>query len=313
MAVGVYVACEDPFVADAVTHALGRTEECYAAPALDGADVVLAEPSCVPERSSAALVVLASGDPISVARFAIERGADGIAAWPDEPASLSRIVQAAAARRAPVARGRVIAVAAARGGAGATTVAAHLAARFAPDALLVDLRGGAAGQWLYAAGDAAVTLTDASGVAREPSAHALRSMAAAHASGANCVFGGGAPPPATPALIACTRTIAPIVIIDGAAPDADVTVIVCAADVGSVRAAAALLPVATGRIVVVLNRAARGRVRPREARRALGIERLIVVPADPRLARATDMGRIARRGPARRALARLAERLEAPE
>ncbi|HVL88915.1 MAG TPA: hypothetical protein VM841_01640 [Actinomycetota bacterium] len=304
MAVGVYVACEDPLVADAVTHALSRTQDCFAAPALDGADVVLADPLTIPEHVDAALVVLAATDPVAAARVAIARGADGIAPWPDEPASLARIVCEAAARKAPVARGRVIAVVGARGGAGATTVAAYLAARFARDTLLVDIRGGEAGQMLFAAGDGLVTLSDAHGLAAEPSVKALRAMAAAHASGAPCIFGGPAPSAATPPLVACMRAASPIVVVDGAAPDADATIVVCGSDVGSVRAAAAL-----DATHVVLNMAARGRVRPRQARRALGLGEIFVVPADRRIARAADLGRLARRGPGRRALMRLAARI----
>lgn len=308
MAVGVFVACDDPFVADAVTHALSRTDDCFAAPALDGADVVLAEPERVPAETHAAVVVLAATDPIAAARCAIARGADGIVAWPDEPASLARIIRDAAARKTPTARGRVIAVVGARGGAGATTVAAYIAARFAPDALLLDVRGGEAGQALYAGGEERVTLSDAPRLAAEPSVQALRAMAAAHASGAPCIFGGTAPPAATAALVACARSVVPLVIVDGAAPDADATVVVCGADVGSVRGAATLA--ATH---VVLNMASRGRVRARDARRALGLDDLVVVPSDPRIARAADLGRLAGRGPGRRALMRLAARIgEAP-
>lgn len=309
MPIGVYVACDDPFVADSVTHAITRDADCYAAAGQSDADVVVAEPHRMPAGGGRPVVVLACSDPVAAARLAVARGADGLAVWPDDASALAGIVVQAAARRAPDANGIVIAVVAARGGAGATTVAAHLAAALAPDALLVDLCGGAAGQALYAdaGADPAITLGAAPAIVVEPSVRAVRAAAAAHAAGVSCLYGGDAPPVAGASFASTLRAAASISIVDGPIADADVTVLVCGADAGSIRAALPML--GAGRVQVVLNRSARGRVTRRQARRALGLDAIAVVPDDPRLMRAADRGRVARGGPGRRAIARLARRI----
>lgn len=310
MPIGVYVMTHDPERADEVALALDASGECYQAPAIDSADVLLAAPDAVPAAAAAgkALVVLAGDEPLAAARVALAHSADGILVWPDEAAWLDARVREAALRRRPAGLGVVVEVVASRGGAGATTVAAHLTAAFAPEALLVDARGGPAGQALYAPEDPPASLSDHPMLAAEPSAAALRRIAALHASGAPCLYSGERPAALTGDFVACARSIAPIVVVDGSAPGADLRLLVASADVGAIRSAAAF--VAGAETLLVLNRSARGRVRARDAGKALDAE-ILVVPEDPRMRRAADLGRLARRGPAARALKTVAARIRA--
>lgn len=84
MPIGVYVACDDPFVADSVTHAIRLDADCYAAAGEADADVVIAEPHRMPVDGQRPVVVLACSDPVAAARLAVARGADGLAVWPDD-------------------------------------------------------------------------------------------------------------------------------------------------------------------------------------------------------------------------------------
>ncbi len=309
MTVGVHVLADDVRLLELVTDAIERSDDAYVATSAEQAHVVLAQPSLLPRaRGSAAIVVLATGSPIAAARAAMDAGADGIVCWPDDEQVLGLRLAEAAGRRVAEERGpgRVIAVVAARGGAGATVIAAHLAATLAPDALLLDLRGGPAGQALFATQPASVTLTSAPGVLTQPSAESLRRAATTHAAGVSCVLGGDAPPAPPPGLSAALRHGAAFTIVDGFVEDADVTLLVIAADVGSVRGAVALALHLPGRAEIALNRWTRGRVRPRDVQRAMGRKPAVVIPDDARLARAADLGRVARRGPGARAIARLA-------
>jgi hypothetical protein len=96
-----------------------------------------------------------------------------------------------------------------------------------------------------------------------------------------------------------------VTIVDGLIAGAEVTLVVLGPDVGSVRAAAAFSPDAA----LVLNRAARGRVRAWDIERSLGRSPLAIVPEDPRLGRAADLGRLTSRGESVRRIRRLAKRI----
>jgi pilus assembly protein CpaE len=79
-----------------------------------------------------ALVIVAQEMTVPVLRDALDAAASAVLAWPEERAELSRlIVGAARSRSTSQSHGRVFAVTGARGGAGATFVATHLAQAFA--------------------------------------------------------------------------------------------------------------------------------------------------------------------------------------
>ncbi|MCI4354694.1 MAG: AAA family ATPase, partial [Thermoplasmata archaeon] len=97
------------------------------------------------ERSGGTVVfVVAEEMTVPALRTAIELGAHGAFCWPEERADLARAIPLAgrSSDAASRTRGRVVAVLGARGGAGATFLASHLAAAFARSGLrsvLVDM------------------------------------------------------------------------------------------------------------------------------------------------------------------------------
>lgn len=109
---------------------------------LFGADALgLAAPRALPRRPG---VVVVSTRELPAAEWAaaVEVGAERVVVLPADEAWL--LTRAAAAVRAPVERGRLVAVGGACGGAGASTVAAALAAAAGP-AVLVDADGWSGG------------------------------------------------------------------------------------------------------------------------------------------------------------------------
>jgi hypothetical protein len=94
--------------------------------------------------SGCPVVVVAEEVTVPILREAIEAGAQAVFGWPDERAQLARSLAAfrTLPRGGATTRAMVVAVLGARGGAGATFVATHLAAAFAGTGLrtaLVDL------------------------------------------------------------------------------------------------------------------------------------------------------------------------------
>ncbi|HEV8420280.1 MAG TPA: AAA family ATPase [Actinomycetota bacterium] len=98
-------------------------------------------PAVVP---SSQLMVVAEEMTVPILRAAIDVGARGVFAWPEERAELAAEISSTGdhSREVIQARGRVIAVCGTRGGSGTTFVATHLAASFADRGrrcVLVDL------------------------------------------------------------------------------------------------------------------------------------------------------------------------------
>jgi pilus assembly protein CpaE len=120
----------------------------------DQADVALLCPMMARQLSHPSMkarlprmLLVAQEMTIPVLRDAIDLGAWGVFAWPEEREELSdEVVRAGTARAvAPTTRGRAVAILGSRGGAGSTFVATHLAAMFAERGIrcaLVDLEAG---------------------------------------------------------------------------------------------------------------------------------------------------------------------------
>jgi pilus assembly protein CpaE len=83
--------------------------------------------------SGVRVLVVAQEMTVPVLRTAIQAGAHGVFCWPEERLDLAHAIHAAMSSAPPgaSARGRVIALFAARGGVGVTFLASHLAAAFA--------------------------------------------------------------------------------------------------------------------------------------------------------------------------------------
>ena len=97
-------------------------------------DVVVAEPALTADHVPGAvpLLALATRESVATLRGAIRAGAQGFFVWPDDRDELLlHVASMGSARRVPERLATVIAVHAARGGAGCTFVATHLAQAFA--------------------------------------------------------------------------------------------------------------------------------------------------------------------------------------
>ena len=141
----VVLAMEQHDVAEEVMHFLDRSGHArVVATAADDRqlreamrqlepDAVIGQPSLLADVSrTRPFLAVDTRETVGALRAAIRAGADGFFVWPADREALS--IAAAATRAGPAAlerRANVVAVHAARGGAGATFVATHLARAFA--------------------------------------------------------------------------------------------------------------------------------------------------------------------------------------
>ena len=302
-------------------------------------DAVVAEPALTADHVPGAvpLLALATRESVATLRSAIRAGAQGFFVWPDDREELLlHVASMGAARRVPERRATVITVHAARGGAGCTFVATHLAQAFATagsSCVLVDcdLGYGDVTHALGAAGQDVRTIADLVPVGAELEQAHLDGVAHRHSSGFAAVL---APPVHELGGIGVDIVQR---VIDVAAGSADVVVLhtgralddtTCAAlrgsdrvvevlslDVLSFRATSRALDACSpleldGRVRFVVGRAARSEITPGDVRRVFGDDPLAVIPFDGSVPRLQDHGRLVPpRGRLGRSFARLAEEL----
>lgn len=325
--IGVAVAHPDPGVVDELVHALEAAPDLYLALDESKASVLVAGAAAMRARSSEpsvagrAMVGLAvDGDLAEVARVALGCRADGLVAWPADREGLRVAIREAASRaRLSVAGsdGKLIAVAGARGGTGASTVAGMLTAAL-DGAVVVDLDPGGGGQSAFVPPDTDATLDTVLDVVDELDPAGLRSAFSKHAAGsALCASRRRAPAAREQIerLMLLLRATVPHAVADlGRASDAgcraaireaDLLLCVCAPDLQSMRGARRLAESTPG-IRFVLNSSTRMRLSPRDVARVLGSPPLEVIPLDPAIRKAGEAGRFPTRGPGRRAANRLA-------
>lgn len=322
--IGVVVAHPDPGIADELVHAIEAEPDFYLALDPEKAAVVLAGAPSL--RSLAAppgvAVVGVSGDHelAAVARESLRHRAQAVLSWPGERSAFRAIVRDAATRARLAATrmdGKIVAVAGARGGAGTSTVAALLA-RAISDAAIVDLDAGGA-QAAFLRDGAEPTFADVLGAIEDLDPRSFATALVPHASGrALCAAPRSRQANVAEAerLVTLLRATVPVAVCDVGRVDteacrhvlsaADVGVIVCAPDVASMRGVRALAATAAR---IVLNRSERMRLSPRDLRRVLGAPPVAVVPFDSAVRRAGELGRLPRRGAARRAVEKLATTL----
>jgi Flp pilus assembly CpaE family ATPase len=162
----VVIAHHDPGTADSLRHAVESAtgwQVLVADPSPAGLAAALAAGPAValvgcvalaglPDDCRTPLVAVGDDDRPADVRAALAAGARSLLAWPDGvadlPGELARVAAAAQPGGADGIAGLVIAVRGVQGGAGTTTLAAHLAASWArwgpAPVLLVDLAGGLA-------------------------------------------------------------------------------------------------------------------------------------------------------------------------
>ena len=302
-------------------------------------DAVIAQPSLVAGDAVQARTFLAleTRESIAALRAAIGAGARGFILWPADREALSRA--AAATLAAPLTlerRATVIAVHAARGGAGATFVATHLAQAFArrgKACILVDadpLRG-EIGAAIGAPDEDVHSLGDLLPLAQELAAHHLEEALWTHPAGFRVLLA----PPVDEAMAVDATLLRRVEDVAAAAADvvvlhlpravdglgrvgfetADRVIEVLTLDLLSFRAAKRALDLLRpvhleGRLGFVVNRASRAEITVRDVERVFGCAPISVVSADRAVGRKQDHGRlISPRGRTGRAFDRLAERL----
>jgi Flp pilus assembly CpaE family ATPase len=318
--VGVIVAHHDARVAEQVAEVLEAAPDLFVAAAstssaLPGHVVVAGGEALVSLRTPDAPVIAlaASDDAITSARAALAAGATDLILWPAEAERLAGAIRrASSGRTEPALRGRVVAVAGARGGLGVSSACAAIAATVGGEAIVVDLDAGA-GQRAFCDDEQHRTTLDFT----DPSPEEVEGALAGHPGGARCLHGTrGSEPSArgVHGVLRGLRALARVCVADvgralspgarAAYEHADVRVLLVGNDVPSVRGG---VPLARDAHLVV-RRLRRGGVALRDLRAALGgIEPLAIVPDDRGLARAVDLGTLPSR-PTRgmRALARVA-------
>ncbi|MFN2590232.1 MAG: CpaE family protein [Actinomycetota bacterium] len=274
---------------------------------------------------------------VPVLRTAIRAGIRGTFLWPDEREDLLKtLVQSAAAmtKQAP-SRGRVVAVAGARGGVGATFVAAHLTAAFAARgdrAALVDadpMHSDLTAALGVLPEHGARTIEDLLPVIEELSPDHLEDVLFRHPGGFSVLLGPDAPNPSIRPGI-CRGIVAllalaydPVVVHlsrpgDPSARDvadvADTVALVASLDLLSVygarRAFESLgLGVSTRSVFLVMNRPGRSPLGSKDVEQVLGMRPTLTIRPDPRVGRAQQRGRLL--PPGTRGAARDVKRLAA--
>jgi pilus assembly protein CpaE len=338
-----------------VVGAAGRLDSLLRLASSHEADATVACPNVARDiRHPAAsgrlpgLLMVAEELTVPVLREAIDAGASGVFAWPDERDELARSIMAA--RRPndemPLDRGHVVAILGSRGGAGTTFVATHLAAALAARrrrCVVVDLDVTYADVTValgIRSPDQVRTMADLVPVADELSPEHVQDALVRHEAGFDVLLAPPDPEESTDVSPGLYR--AAIALLAGNHDDvilhapralddvtragiamADEVLLIVTPDLfslyGARRAVASLgLGSAPGRCRVVMNPAGRAALGAREVERVLGLVPLAGVRYDPAVARAQDRGellspRSRRAGKDVRALARLvSERVGRP-
>ena len=302
-------------------------------------DAVIAQPALVVGDvvRARAFLALETRESIAALRAAISAGARGFFVWPADREALAAAVAATLA--APLSlerRATVVAVHGARGGAGATFVATHLAqafARLGQACIVVDADplSGEIGAALGAPEEDVHSLGDLLPLGHELAGSHLDDALWTHPAGFRVLLA----PPVDEAMAVDTTQLHRVV--DVAAANTDVVVLhlpravdglgrvgfetsdrvleVLTLDMLSFRAAKRALDLLQpihleGRLGFVVNRASRAEITVRDVERVFGCEPIAVVHADRSVGRVQDHGRLlSPRGRTGRVFNRMAERL----
>lgn len=295
-----------------------------------------------PDLDGAAVLVVAERETTEGLRTAIGAGARGFYLWPEEREALAKdAIRTARPREAEARAGQAVAVYGPRGGAGATFLATHLAAATAGQGaatILADLDasyGDVAAAIGAPVGTDAPTIATLDPVLDEVGGEHLDRVLYEHPGGFRALLGPSAPAEPMRAdhvarLVRALRSRADVAVVhlarslDAATRAAfeavDRVMLVVTLDVLAFRDTRRALDLLTslGREdagVLVVNKAARDEVVPRDVERVFGIPPAAVIRRDRAVPRAQNRGELLRRGsgPAVRAVGALARRLLADE
>jgi Flp pilus assembly CpaE family ATPase len=311
--VGVVVAHDDHAVVEHVAKTIERVPGLYvvatSAHAAERGQVVVVGGGVLweadlPDRP---LVVLAEGDLARAARAALAKGARDIVIWPGEADRLPGAIRRALAE-APAhgnGNGRAITVVGARGGVGASTLAAGVGAAFG-EAVVIDLDPIGAGQRAFLAKEPVRTIEEMATGLLDVQADILQSALTSHVGRTRALHtsigGTSLSSEAVRGLVRAARELTSVTVLDigrafgspaaarAALSAADACLLMVANDVASMRGARTVLDRFPGRFEVVVRRERRSGVATRDIATALGRRVLSIVPNDPVLARAVDLG-----------------------
>jgi pilus assembly protein CpaE len=305
-------------------------------------DVVIGQPSLVADgvARTRSFIALDTRESVGALRAAILAGASGFFVWPGDRDALSNAAAATLALPQKLERRAiVVAVHAARGGAGATFVATHVARAFARRGracVLIDgdPSFGDVGAALGAPDDGVRSLRDLVPLGAELAPEHLDDALWSHPEGFRVLL---APPSGEAAGVeaadlrravdvAATANDVVVVHLSGGLDAfahagfecADRIVEVLTLDVLGFRAAKRMIDVLRPdgldeRVGFVVNRARRAEITPRDVERVFDSAPLSVIAFDGGVAQAQDHGRlVSARGRTGRGLERLAARLEEP-
>lgn len=253
---------------------------------------------------------------VPVLREAIDSGAEGVFAWPEEREELAGALARARTHREPQGRrARVVGVLGARGGVGATFVATHLAASLADLGVrtaLVELDPDFSDLTVALGllpGRGVRTVADLEAVALELHPPHLQEVAYPHPRGFDVLLGppegsGPLPPGLLPACVEVLATSHEVVLLHlprclgepvlEAVRAADELLLVVGLDLfslyGARRAVRALGQEASDRCRVVVNRAARAAVAPEDVASVVGMAPVACLRYDRAAVRAQERG-----------------------
>lgn len=311
--IGVIVAHDDPRVVEQIAERIESAPDLFvAATAPDGAraDVLVAggEALITLRAQDVPVIALASEGDLRAARAALGVPARDLVAWPAEADRLPGAIRAAAsqARGARERGGAVVAVFGARGGAGASTAAAIVAASL-EGAILLDLGGG--GQRSFCVDEPARTLERANGTLGDIAPDALVALLTDGPAGARTLHAAPLAPPLDVAqangLVRASRAAARVTVVDcgccadagarAAVASADARIAIALNDVASVRGIRALRDALGARFEIIVRRARRDGVPLRDLAAAFGAEPRAVVSTERSLSRAADLGALPER------------------
>ena len=301
-------------------------------------EAVVGQPDLLPAQGEVTALAVSPRETSRALRDALRAGARGFFVWPEERDALAmaiRQVQPSPSSEADDT-GMIVGILGARGGAGATFLATNLAAAFSrkgAETALVDLDlvfGDLAPALGVAPGEQPSSVADLRAVSRELAVEHLDPVLHEHAEGFRVLFAPeevrretSLPPEMLAAAVRALRArFAATVLhlprsVDESARTAvelaDQILLVLTLDVLAVRAAKRVVDHLRtiglgGSLRLVVNRAGRGEVVPKDAAEVLDLPIAAVIPSDRGVPRAQNRGElvVGRRGQVSRCITRLA-------
>ena len=287
-------------------------------------DAVVGSPEVVRSAGTlngSAFLAVATEESVRVLRDAVDAGARGFYLWPVDRSALGK----AAARSAHPhedhrRRATVVSVVGARGGAGETFLATHLAAAFAANGEETVVLDAGPGDLSYALGvpvdEGVRTVADLWPVRDEITDEHVRNAWWTHGSGVRALLAPDHGPRLDDERLGAVADAAAhacdVLVVQGHPARSGLVLVVVTLDVFAFRAAKRMVGELAGDVAweIVVNKAGRARIVPSDVERVFGKPPFAVVPSDRRVPEAQDRGELlSARSRTGRVLSRLAARI----